>query len=346
MAINIPRNITRSISSFATTLKPIRNISNAVTSIQNVPALVRGNIAQAQGFYNSVSQQARALAGGPVAALTLAQSTANSVQAIVPNIANIVNNPIGNLGSAVNSLGSKIDTSVLGNIKNITDGASSSDIASSIGNATVTNFTPAQADATQASSISGRPWIPKSPLTDRYDFNKGQKVFNMLGDGPAGSAGGSGPRQGGGTVNIKGGESAQTQSNATGSAGNVLQGASVDSTGVIGKNPSIGYDAGQVDPALYAAGINKSNSGYNKKRGWYVNTDYRGADRLDGIVYHSTHPLSPMQEKNTWSDNDVRSVEKLKSFNDDIGGGAALSKLSPNEKAYARAAGYINEAGT
>ena len=47
MAINIPRNITRSVSSFATTLKPIRNISNAVTSIQNVPALVRGNIAQA-----------------------------------------------------------------------------------------------------------------------------------------------------------------------------------------------------------------------------------------------------------------------------------------------------------
>jgi hypothetical protein len=345
MAINIPRNITRSVSSFATTLKPIRNISNAVTSIQNVPALVRGNIAQAQGFYNSVSQQARALAGGPVAALTLAQSAANSVQAIVPNIANIVNNPIGNLGSAVNSLGSKIDTSVLGNIKSITDGASSADIANSIGNSAVTNFTPAQADATQASSISGRPWVPKSPLTDRYDFNKGQKVFNMLGDGPAGTGGGSGPRQGGGTVNIKGGASSQTQSNATGSAGNVLQGAPVDPTGVIGKNPSIEYD-NTGDPALRAAGINKSNSGYNKIKGWYVNTDLRGADRLDGIVYHSTHPLSPTQKNNTWSDSDVRSVEKLKSFNDNIGGGSARSKLSPNELAYARAAGYINEAGT
>lgn len=65
------------------------------------------------------------------------------------------------------------------------------------------NNTPVTPNRQQSGS-SGRPWKPINPLQDRYDFARGLKVFNIAPDGPPGTGGGSGPRQGGGCENIKG----------------------------------------------------------------------------------------------------------------------------------------------
>ena len=314
--INIPRNLVRSASQltstanrFATTLTPLGDAAQAVSSIQNVSALAQGLPAQAQGFYNNLTQQASALAGNAVAQLTQAQNIAGTIGNAVSNVSRIVANPLGSLGSALaNGVSSVIDTSVIGNAANIAAGLSASQIASGIGQSGVTNFTPAEAAASRSTIANSRPYIPKSPLKDRYDFLRGQKVFNVLGDGPPGQGGGSGPRLGGGTGNIRGGTSSVPGAPSTGSAGSVLRGAPVDPTGVVGATPQIGYDVGQVDPGLAQAA---------------------------GLIQQGNTPAA-------WSQEDVRSVEALREFNQDLGGGAAQARLSASERAYARSMGYLS----
>jgi len=342
MPINIPRNLVSSASRltstanrFATTLTPIGNAAQAVSSIQNVSALAQGLPAQAQGFYNNLTQQASALAGNAVAQLTQAQNIAGTIGNAVSNVSQIVSNPLGSLGSALaNGVSSVIDTSVLGNAANIAAGLSPSQIAANIGLSGVTNFTPAEAAASRSAISNSRPYIPKSPLKDRYDFLRGQKVFNVLGDGPPGQGGGSGPRLGGGTGNVRGGTTSVPGAPSTGSAGSVLRGAPVDPTGVVGSNPLIGYDVGQVDPALAKAAGIPSTYGIGFGEGLVDPSLAQAA----GLIQQGNTPSA-------WLPEDARQVEQLRSFNDAIGGGAAQAKLSAGERAYARSMGYISEAG-
>ena len=60
-------------------------------------------------------------------------------------------------------------------------------------------------------------------------------------------------------------------------------------------------------------------------------------DRGDGL----RGSPSPSSSNPAWTTADAQEVERLRSFNEDIGGGRAMAQLTPGERAYAISRGYI-----
>ena len=199
---------------------------------------------------------------------------------------------------------------------------------------------PAQQRLAQVSNI--RPYVPVRATEDRYDFLTGRKVFSTAGDGAPGSGGGSGRGQGGGTLNLKGVRGSAPASFNRQSAGGVS---------------SVNTNLNNVRADQIAGTIAARDPDANDPRGNQIAppsttaaTDPDANDpRGNQIAPPSTTP-APTPAVNqygqveegrfvnpagqTYTQSDIDSVERLKSFNTDLGDGAAQSKLTPGEKAY------------
>lgn len=71
-------------------------------------------------------------------------------------------------------------------------------------------------------------------------------------------------------------------------------------------------------------------------------TDDARAARTNAGVYPTTTGPTTRGGARAWTAADAARVEDLRSFNESLGGGGASTQLTPGERAYARARGYLS----
>ena len=141
-------------------------------------------------------------------------------------------------------------------------------------------------------------------MSEGYWFAVTQQVHNVAAGGPAGTARNDGTGQGEGTFS------------------DVPSASTVADDLARSRDPSVvgGYD----------------EAGLGIKRDSSVKGGYDEA----GLNLGSTTPSST---EAAWTTADAQEVERLKNFNNELGGGSMRVQLTPGERAYARSRGYLPE---
>lgn len=99
-----------------------------------------------------------------------------------------------------------------------------------------------------------------------------------------------------------------------------------------------------IDPDVDDYNLGSSGSSRSSKTG-KLNpkrlAQVKSSSDVSSSLYADSYIDQHFERNSLWTDKDVAEVEKLKSFNEDTGGGRASAKLTESERLYAKSKGYM-----